>query len=164
MVDLMQGIITTTTRRTDHTPIMVPDIDVTADHSPYPIHAPTKVAVLEGTPRALLPATTAAHPALQPMHSPVTHCSVVTPHPALTTSPTVTTQATPWTGASLTPATPTTQHKDSNTGKSSNAQDPQPLPLKPHHPKTITIQDSPSDSSSDSDGDSDPLTTRTLSH
>ena len=30
-------------------------------------------------------------------------------------------------------------------------------PNKPHHPKTVTIQDSPSDSSSDSDSDSDHL-------
>ena len=30
-------------------------------------------------------------------------------------------------------------------------------PQKPHHPKTITIQNSPSDSYSDSDSDSDPL-------
>ena len=37
-------------------------------------------------------------------------------------------------------------------------QHPRPLnPLKPHHPKTVTIQNSPSDSSSESESDSDPL-------
>ena len=35
MADLVQGIDTPTTRGTDYTPIMVPDIgDITADHSP----------------------------------------------------------------------------------------------------------------------------------
>ena len=37
MADIIQGINTPTTRRTDNTPIMVPDIGgITADHSPPP--------------------------------------------------------------------------------------------------------------------------------
>ena len=50
---------------------------------------------------------------------------IVTPHPTLTTSPTSTTHATPWNRASLTPTTPTAQHKDLSPEKSSNAPDPQ---------------------------------------
>ena len=51
MEDLTQGSNTSTTRGTDHTPIMVPYIaDITADHSPTPVHAVTEAAALEGTP------------------------------------------------------------------------------------------------------------------
>ena len=95
MADLITGIITTTTRGTDHTPIMVTDIgDVIADHSPSHVHTMTEVAVLEETLHALLPATAAA---------------LVTPHPALTISPTGTTHTTPWTGAGLILGTSATQ-------------------------------------------------------
>ena len=59
---------------------------------------------------------------------------IVAPHPALTISPTGATHATPWTGASLTLAIPTTPHKDLNPGKSNNAQDPEP-PINPTAPK-----------------------------
>ena len=52
--DLIQDIDTPTTKGTDHTPIMVPDLgDITADHSPSPIHTTTETAVLEGTHHAL---------------------------------------------------------------------------------------------------------------
>ena len=120
--DLIWGIITTTTRGTHHNPIMVWDIeDVTADHSPTPIHTTTELAVSEGTPCALLPATTADHTALQLMDAPITPHVIVAPHPTLTTSPACTTHATSWTRASLTPATLTTQYKDPNQGMSSNA-------------------------------------------
>ena len=88
-------MITTTTGGTDHTPIMVSDIgDITADHSPAPIHATTEVAVLEGTPCALCPAIAAACTTLRVMDGPVTPCAIVTPYPTLATSPAGTTHAT----------------------------------------------------------------------
>ena len=68
---------------------------------------------------------------------------IVAPHPILTTSPTGITHTTPQTKASLSPKNP------------NSAQDPQPP--KPHCPKTVIIQDSPSDSSSYSDRDSNPF-------
>ena len=98
--DLIQGINTPTTGETDITPIMVPDIgDITADHSPSPVHPVTKAAALEGTPHTLLPATAAAHTTLQSMDPLVTlHAMImtgtVTPHPALAISPTGTTHTT----------------------------------------------------------------------
>ena len=52
---------------------------------------------------------------------------IVGPHPALTTSPASTTHATPWTGASLAPATPIAQHRNLSPEKSSNVPDPQHL-------------------------------------
>ena len=58
----------------------------------------------------------------------------VTPHPTLATSPTGAIHATPQTGASLAPATPTAQHKDLSPEKSSNVQDPQP-PINPTAPR-----------------------------
>ena len=48
--DLIQGINTPTTKGTDHTHIMVPDIrDISADHSPTTVPTVTEEAVLEGT-------------------------------------------------------------------------------------------------------------------
>ena len=88
MADLIQGIVTTTTGGKDHTPIMVPHIgDITADHSPTPIHTVTETVILEGTLYTLLPATTAACATLQLIDAPVTSCNIVTPHPMLATSP-----------------------------------------------------------------------------
>ena len=101
---------------TDHTPIMVPDIEgITADHNPTPIHTVTEAAALEGTPHTLL-STTAASTALQLMDTPITPNAVITtdtvaPHPTLTISPTGATDTTPWTEATLTPAAPATEHK-----------------------------------------------------
>ena len=47
MVDLVQGINTSTMRGIDHTPIMLPDMgDITTDHSLTPIHTMTKAAFL----------------------------------------------------------------------------------------------------------------------
>ena len=64
MEDLIQDINTPTTRETDHTPIMIPDIgDITEDHSPTPVHTVTEAAASEGTPCTLLPTTTAVHAA-----------------------------------------------------------------------------------------------------
>ena len=124
---LIKDIVTTTTKGTDHTPIMVPDVgDVTADHSLTPIDATMEVAVLEGKSCTPLSATTAAQMTLQLMDPPVTPHNIVTPHPTLATSPTDTTHVTPRTRVSLSPATPSTQCKDPNAGKSSNAQDPHP--------------------------------------
>ena len=129
MTDLIQGINTPTTGRTDHIPFMVPDIrDITADHSPSPIHTMTEAAALEGTPHTLFLATAAAHVGLQLMDVPVTSHIVVPTgkvalHPKLTISPTGTA---PCTGAILTPATSTTPHKDLSQGMSRNAQDHQP--------------------------------------
>ena len=137
--DLIQGINTSTTRGTDHTPIMVQDKgDITTDHSPVPIHTTTKAA-LEGTPHTLLPATTAAHATLQPMDAVTTPHAMITtgtvaPHALLTISPTGATHTTWWTEATLTPAAPTTQHKILSPGRQSNAQGPQP-PINPTTPK-----------------------------
>ena len=65
MADLIQGINTPTNRGTDHTPTMVPYIgDITADHSPIPIHTMTEAAALEGTPCTLLSVTAAANATL----------------------------------------------------------------------------------------------------
>ena len=132
MADLFQGITKTTTRGTDHTPIMVPDIgNDTADCSHAPIHAMTEVAVLEDTPHTLLLATTAACITLQPMDAPMTPHAIVTPH--LTTFPTGTTNATPQTGANPTPSISchTTQGYQP---RKVNAQDPQ-HPINPTTPK-----------------------------
>ena len=97
-----------------------------------PILAATEVAVLEGTPHALLPATAATPATLQLMDAPITPHAIAASYPALTT------YATLWTRAGLTPATPATQHKDTNAGKSSNVQDPQPPKTPPpqncYHP------------------------------
>ena len=140
MADLIQCIDTPTTRGTDHTPIMVPDIgDITADHSPHPVHTMTEAAALEGTSCTLLPATATACAAFQSMDAPITPCAmlptgIVTPHARLTISLTGTTHATPWTRAGLTPATPTMPHKDLRPGESSNDQDLQP-PINPTTPK-----------------------------
>ena len=117
MDDLTQDIDTPTTIGTYPTPIMVPDIrGITADHSPAPIHTTREAATLEGTMHALLPATAAAHIALQPMDKPITPCAmiptgIVTPHPTLTISPAGATLTTPWTRASLTPGAPAMQYK-----------------------------------------------------
>ena len=140
---------------------MVPDIgDISLDNSPTAIPIVTEGAVLEGTPHALLPATTAAYNILQLMDTSITPCTmrstgIVTPHPTLTTSPADITHTPPWTRASPAPAPPTTQHRNLSQEKPNSAQD-QP-PHKPHHSKTVTIQDSPSDSSSYSESDPDPL-------
>ena len=113
MEDLIQGINTTTTKGTDHTPIMIPDI--TADHRPAPIHTATEATNLEGTPYAFPPATTAAQATLQLMDTPtmITTC-IVTPHPIFTISPADTT---PQTKAALAPAAPTMQHKILSPGR-----------------------------------------------
>ena len=140
MEDFIQVNDTPTTKGTDHTPIMVPDIgDISAGHNPTPVPTTTEAAALEGTLCNPLPATAAAYTALQPMDTPVTPHTViptgiVTPHPALAISPTGTTHATPQTGAGITPATPTAQHRDLSPEKSSNAQDPQP-PINPTTPR-----------------------------
>ena len=137
---LAQGINTPTIRGTYHTPIMALDTgDISAEHSPTLIPTVTEAAVLEGTPHVLLPATAATHATPQPMDGPITPHAVIPSgivalHPTLTTSPVGATLANPWTRASLTPAAPTTQHKDFSPGKSSNVQDPQP-PINPTAPK-----------------------------
>ena len=131
MADLTQGIDTPTTGGTEHTLIMALGIgDISTGHSPTLIPTVTEAAILEGTPHALLPATTVAGATPQPVGTPVTPCTVmpsgiVSLHPALTTSPMGTTHTTPWTGTNLTLAAPATQHKNLSPGKSSNAQDPQ---------------------------------------
>ena len=58
---------------------MGPDIgDITADHSPASIHIRTEAATLEGTPCTLLPATAAAHAALQPTDTPIIPHAMIT--------------------------------------------------------------------------------------
>ena len=69
---------------------------------------------------------------------------IVTSHPALTISPAGTTHTTPWADADSTPAAPSKQHKILSPGRYRNSQELNPH--KPHHPKTVTIQDSFSDS------------------
>ena len=140
---LTQGINTPTTRGTDHTPIMAPDIgDISGAHSPTLIQTATEAAILEGTPCALLPATAAAHSAPEPMDAPISpHAMVptgiVTLHPTLATSPMGSAHANSQNRADLVPATPATQHKDISPRESSNVQDP--LPHKHHYSKTVTI-------------------------
>ena len=59
IADLIQGINTSTTEGTYHTPVMVPDIgDISVGHSPTLVPTATDAAVLEGTPCTLLTATT----------------------------------------------------------------------------------------------------------
>ena len=144
--NLIQGIDTPTTKGTDHTPIIDPDIgDISAGHSPTTILTTTKAAVLEGTPHTPLPATAAACTVLQEMGAPitphaVTSTGIVAPHPALTTSPTDITHATPQAGSHLSPTTPTTQHRNLSPEKPNSAQDPHPH--KAHPSRTVTIKDS----------------------
>ena len=99
----------------------------------------TNAVVLEGTPHTPLPANAAAHTSLQLMISPITPhvmipTGIISSNSTLTTSPAGATHATPWTRASLTPATPTAQHKDLSPEMSSNAPDPQ-HPINPIAPR-----------------------------
>ena len=73
----------------------------------------TKAAILEATPCAPLPATTAAYVTLLPVDASVIPCAmiptgVVIPNPTLAASPSGATHATPQTVACPAPATPTT--------------------------------------------------------
>ena len=93
----------------------------------------TGAAVSEGTHHAPHPATTAAHATLWPMDTPinihtVTHpTSLVASHPPLATSTTDITHVTiPWTGSSITPATPIALHMKHSQEKPSHTQDLQP--------------------------------------
>ena len=130
--DLIQGINTSTTEGTDHTPIMVPDIgDISPGHSPAAVLTLTEAAVLEGIPHTPLPATTAACTTLWPMDAPITTpamtpTNIVTPHTTLATSPTDVTHATLQTRAGLALATPTAQHRNLSPEKPNNTKDPQP--------------------------------------
>ena len=123
MADLIQGINTPTTGGTDHTLIMVPDVeDSTADCSHAPIHTTTEVATSEGTHHALLPATAAACATPQLMDAPFTFhalrpTGIETPHPTLTISLAGANHATPLTTASFAPADPTMQHKIPSPGR-----------------------------------------------
>ena len=95
--------------------------DISAGHSPTHIPTTTEAATLEGTPHALLPATTAACAALQLMDAPISPTTVI----------------------------PRNIDKDLSQGKSSNTQDTQPhinTTAKKDSPS-----DSSSDSDSDSD-------------
>ena len=96
---------------------------------PHPHH--DRSNSLQGTPHALFPATTEACATPLLTDTPITPhtmipTGIVTLHPALTTSCMGATHTTPWTRAGLTPAAPTTQHKDLSPGRSNNAQGPQP--------------------------------------
>ena len=82
----------------------------------------TEAAALEGTPYALLPATTAACAALQLIDASITPhiimpTGIVAPQPALTISPAGTIHATPQTTSSLPPAAPTMQHRILSPGR-----------------------------------------------
>ena len=133
MADLTQGIDKPTTRGTDHTPIIAPDIGyISAGYSPTLIPTVTEAAVLVCTHNTPLAAN---HAAPQPMDVLIILYAmipsvIVALHPTLTIPPVGATHATPWTIASLASAAPTMQHKDLIPGKSSNAQDPQ-LPINP---------------------------------
>ena len=81
----------------------------------------TEATVLECTPCTLLPGTTAAHTAPQPMDAPINPhtmipTGIVAFHPVFANSPTGATHATSQTRTGLTPATPSTQHKDLSLG------------------------------------------------
>ena len=141
MADLIQGINTPTTGRTDHTHIMASNIgDICAGHSPASNPTTTEATILEGTLHNPLLVTAAVHTTPQLMDTPiiphtVIPTGIVTPHPALTTTPAGVTHATPQMRASLTPATPTAQQKDLSPEKSGNAPDPQ----HPINPTTVTL-------------------------
>ena len=144
---LIQGIYAPTTKGTDHTPIMFPDIgDISADHSPAAIPTVTEAAVLKGTPCTLLPATAADHIALQLRDAPVTPYAViptgiVAPHPTLIMSPADVTHATLQNGASLVPATPK-QHPRCSTpiGPTIQKLSPCRIPLQIlHQIQTVTL-------------------------
>ena len=140
-------------QRTDHTPIMVPDIgDIWGDHSSTAIPTMTEAVVLEGTPYTPPPTTPAACISLQLIDTLITphamvSMGIVTPHPALTTSPTDVTHTTPLARASLTPATPTSQHR--NLSPQKQIVPKISTPNKSHLSKTVTIWHFPLDSSSD---------------
>ena len=161
MADVIQCINTSTTRGTDHTPIMVPDIgDISAGNSHTLIPNATEAAVLGGTPHTLLPATTAAHAATQLMNIPIIPCvmiptGIVILHPTFTSFAMGATHTTPQTRAGLIQQPPL--HSTRFSTQESQATPKTFNPHKLYCPKTVTIQDSPSDSSSDCDSDSDPL-------
>ena len=158
--DLTEGINIPIPKGTDHTPlIMVPDMeDISAGHIHFTaIPTVTEAAVTEGRPRTPHPAATAAHATLWLLDTPITTCAItptgiVSPHPTFAISPPDIICTTPQTGAGLAPATATTLHR-----KHSHAMSKTFSPHKPHHSKTVNIQDSSSDSSSNSDSNSDPL-------
>ena len=148
--DLIQGFDIPTPKGTGHiVPIMVPDIgDISAVHSPTTIPTATEAAASEGSSSAPHQATAAACTTLQPMDAPIiihtmTLTGIVAPHPTLTTSPMGVTHATPQTGASLTPATPTMLHREHSQEQPSYIQDLQP-PLDPNvtrqSPSRIPLQ------------------------
>ena len=132
--------------------MMVTDMGgISTNHNPNTIPTTTGAAVSKGTYHTLHPTTTAAHATLGLTDSPLaihamTHpTGKVTTHPTPTTSPTDVTHATiPQTGASLTPTILTALHRKHS------QETPRHSTLsynhKPHHSKTVTIQDSPSDS------------------
>ena len=121
---------------------MVPDIrDITADHSPTPIHTVTEAAASERTPHAILTATTAVHATLQLMDAPVNSyvtipIGIVVPHPALAISPAGTTHTTPWTGASLAPSSSCHAAQESQPWKVKQS----PRPSTPHGQKLSPLR------------------------
>ena len=95
---------------------------------------------MEDTPHTLLPATAAACTTHLLMDAPtMITTGIVTPHSALAISPAGATHATQWIRAALTPAVPTTQHKNLSPGRLSNAQDLQP-PINPTTPKLSPLR------------------------
>ena len=138
--DLIQGINIPTPKGKDRTPpIMVPDMrDISEGHSPATIPTATEIAVLEGTPHAPLPATTAAPAALWLIDAAITTCAlkptgIVAPHPTLSIFLTDITHTTPQTASSLAPATPTAQHRNLNPKNLNDT-------LRPSTPINPTIQ------------------------
>ena len=143
--DLFQGNDTPKPKGTDHIPPTMgrDKQDISNDHNFTTISTRKgAAAVSEGTHHPPHSVTTVAYDALWVMDTPVislamTHpISIVTPHPALTSSPADATHTTiPWTRASLTPATLTTLHrKHSQWGQASHTQDLQP-PTNPIIPR-----------------------------
>ena len=158
---LIQGINTPTTRETDHSPIMVLDIEyITADHSPATIHPKTEAAAIEDTPCVLLPATRAASycPSANGCCCYSSHCKTdrYSHTPSLTCHFFCSYHShhyTDWSWSHSSSSIHTTQESQPMKVK----QFPRPpRPHTPNCPKAVTIQDYPSDSS-DSHSDSDPL-------
>ena len=139
--DLIQGIHIPTPEGTDHTPpIVIPYmVDISAGHSLAAIPTTTEVAVSESTPCTPHPATTAACNNLWLMDAPitthaVTPTGIVTLHPAPAIFPTDVIYTSPQTRSSLSPASPTTLHRNLSQEKPSNIQDLQP-PINPIIPR-----------------------------
>ena len=153
--DLIQGI--DIPGGTDHTPPTMAPVfgDISTNHSHHHYHHDRSSSFRRHTSHSSSSHhSSLCHPwpidAPTAIYAMTVPTGIVTSHSGLATSPmdishTIITQ----TGASLTPATPTTLHRKHRQKRPNQIQDFQPH--KPCYSSTVTIQDSPLDSSSGSD-------------